>query len=513
MDAEIKNIRDLAEIAGRRKWSFAVPAVAVFLLATLIAFAIPKKYQSTATILIEAQEIPNEYVKTNISSFADQRLQTINQQIMGTPRLLEMINRSNLYADLKDKMTMDEIVARMRKDIKFTTISADVLDPRSGRPAQATIAFSVSYRGRNPELVQKVASELSSLYVAENLKEREKQSAGTSQFLQAEMQNIQAELAAMEGKIAAFKQRNIEALPELSQVNMQAYEQVDRDIRLFNDQLRTLREKESYLESQVASVSPEVITNEKESLRQLKLKLTDLKSRFSDHYPDVIKTRTEIRELEQQMKTANLDISGSKPDNPAYITLASQLAGTRADKESLKRQIGELTRRRNNYQSRIMSSPRVEEGYKAMMVQRNNLQQKYDDLSKKAMEARVAHGMEKEQLGERFTIVDPARLPEKPSSPNVSAIMLMGLLLGVGCGVGLAAIREADDKTVRKADYLERMTGLPVLATIPEFVPVRDTGSSGPRKLRLNRLFVVGAMCLPVYSALILDALSRAALG
>jgi polysaccharide biosynthesis transport protein len=472
---EVKTFQDIIDIVRRRRWSIIAPAAAIFLVAAVVAVSLPRKYLSTATILIEAQEVPSEYVRANITSYADQRLQTINQRIMGTPKLLELINRFKLYADLKDQLSTDEIVDRMRKkDIRFSTISADVVDPRSGRPAQATIAFSVSYSGSNPDIAQRVANELSSLYIEENLKGREQQSQGTSNFLADEMKTIQASLADIESRMASFKQKNITTLPELTQINMQAYDQADRDVRQLTDQLRTAREKEEALAAQLANTPKDLSSTEKDNLKQLKMRLIDLQSRYSDSYPDVIKTKAEIKEAERQLRSANPDSPGTKGDNPAYVTLASQRAGIQSEIASLKRQLADLGRKRDSYQGRIFATPRVEEGYKSLLVERNNLQQKYDDLSKKAMEAKVAHGMEKEQLGERFTLVDPARAPEKPASPNVPAILLIGLILGIGSGVGCAAIREAGDQSVRSAEALTFLTGLPVLATIPEIVTVND---------------------------------------
>ena len=495
MDNEIKSMQDVVEIIKRRKWQLIVPAVTIFLIAAVAAFSLPRKYRSTATILIEAQEIPNEYIKTNITGFADQRLQVINQRIMGTPQLIGMIKRFNLYADLRNGMTMDGLAAKMIKDIKFTTISADAV----GRSDQATIAFSVSFTGASPEIARQVASELSSLYMEENLKGREKQSVGTSKFLQVEMDAIQTSLAGIEKKVAAFKQRNINSLPELSQVNMQAFDQADRDIKQLNDQMRTLKEREGYLQTQLTSVQPDLATSDNEVLRQLRLRLGDLKSRFSDQYPDVIKTRIEIMELEQQKKAANLGTTGDKPGNPAYIILVSQLAGTRSEIESARRQIADVIKRRDSYQSRIIASPRVEEGYKSLLVERNNLQQKYEDLSRKAMESKMAHSMEKEQLGERFTLVDPARLPERPFSPNVPAILLIGLVLGIGSGVGAAALKESSDQSVRTADDLARITGFRVLVTVPTLVTTVDRLSvSKKRKVALAAMVVcvIATVCI-----------------
>src|SRR5659263_115814 len=213
-ERDVKTVKDLAGILKRRKWTILGPALGVFALSVVVAFAIPATYKSTTTILIEEQGIPREYVTANITSFADQRLQTINQRIMSTTKLLDLIKRFNLYTDLKAGRTMDEIVGKMKKDIVFNTISADVIDPRTGRPGQATIAFSVSYKGRNPETVQRVASELASLYLEENLKTREKESAETSKFMEDERADVKAKMAALDAKIATYKEKNVTSLPE-----------------------------------------------------------------------------------------------------------------------------------------------------------------------------------------------------------------------------------------------------------------------------------------------------------
>jgi len=491
-EPDVRTIGDVMGIVRRRKRAILLTGVAIFTLAAAVAFFLPKKYQSTTTILIEEQEVPREYVSANITTFADQRLQTINQRIMSTTRILELIGRFNLYADLKDEVPVDEIVAKMRKDIQFNTISADVIDPRTGRPGQATIAFSITYEGRDPETVQRVANELASLYLQENLKSREKQSLETSKFMEEEMTIVQASLADVDGKIATFKEKNISSLPELSQVNLQALDQVERDLTRMDDQLRTLRERESYLQEQLASIPPDLALQEKESLKELRVRLVELKTGFSDEHPDVISTRAAIKELEGRLRKSPGEIGGTKPDNPAYITLASQLAGAQSEISSVKRQIGDLRKKRENRRKRIEASPRVEERYRVLLMERNNLQGKYDELTRKSMDAKVAHGLEEEQLGERFSIIDAARLPVKPSSPNVPAILLIGLILGMGGGVGFAAVQESTDLAVRSPESLERATAFPVLGTIPEIVTEADIVLRAGKR----RYVLVGAVFL-----------------
>lgn len=490
---EITNLRDIIDIVRRRKLSIMLPASLIFILSVVTAFLIPPTYRSTSTILIEDQEIPRDYVASTVTGYAEQRLHTINQRIMSTPKLLEIINRYNLYAEMKQKKTTDEIIDKMRKDIKFDTVSADVIDPKTGRPTPATIAFTLSYKGKSPETVQKIANVLASLYLEENLRVRQEQTRGASVFMEEEMKSVQGKLAVMDAQISAYKQRNIDSIPELAQVNLQGLDQVDRDISQLNDQLRVLREREGYLATQIASIPKEETSTDKARLNELRAKLVNLRTRVSEEYPDVVKLKSEIAGMERQIRNSGGNDKDTRGENQAYVTLASQLAGTRAEIDGIKRQMAAFQDRKKSFRKRIEASPKVEEALKGMLLERNNLQVKFDDLSKKFLEAKVAHGLEKEQKGERFTLIDAARLPEKPVSPNVLAIILIGFVLGSGAGIGIAAMMEMNDHSLRSIESLGKLTGIPVLAAIPEIVTPADIVRS--KALRTKGL-VGGAVAL-----------------
>jgi uncharacterized protein involved in exopolysaccharide biosynthesis len=204
-------------------------------------------------------------------------------------------------------------------------------------------------------------------------------------------------------------------------------------------------------------------------LEELKIELVNLKQRFSDEHPDVRKTKTEIREMEAKMEAITAAKGGSRdtPDNPAFINLAAQLASTQAELQSVQRQIKKLSADAEEFRRRIAATPKIEEEYGALTVARVSTQSKLNDLLRKLMEAQVASGMEKEQKGERFTLIDPPRLPEKPFMPNRLAILLIGVVVGVGTGVGCAVLREFSDDAVRSAVRLETETRLPVLTVVP----------------------------------------------
>jgi polysaccharide chain length determinant protein (PEP-CTERM system associated) len=478
-------IGDIHVILSRRKWSFILPAIAIFALSVAIAFLLTPIYESTSTILIEEQEIPRDFVISAVTSFAEQRIQSINQRIMSTTKLLEIINRFNLYAALRKKRTTEEIVDRMRKkDIKFQTISAEIIDRRTGNPTKATIAFSLSFKGESPALVQQVANVLASLYLEENLRAREYQAVGASKFLEDEMKGVKAHLLEIEARITPFKTKYIHELPELLQSNMQALDNCERDIDRARSDLRTAREREDYLRTQLDYLKtlpkkPTEPNPDKLLLKELKARLVQLQSKFSDQYPDVIKTKIEIAELEERLDNEEEEDPKSSPDspeaeNPAIVTLASQLAGTQSEIESLKRDLERVAEKKEMYRRRIEATPGVEEEHKRLIMERSNTQAKYDDLMKKFMEAKVSQGLEKEQMGERFTLIDPARFPEQPVFPNIPAILLIGAVLGIGAGIGTVSLREYSDHSVRTMEELAAAAQIPVLAEIPVIVTRRE---------------------------------------
>jgi len=509
MENNTMTMDEYLAIVKRRKWSFIFPAILVFFIAAIVTFALPSIYKSTTTILIEEQDVPTEYVKTSVTSYAEQRLQAIYQRILSYSRLLDLINRFNLYPELKVKWTTEEIVAEMRDDITLEPISTDVVDRRTGRPSVATIAFTLSYEGKNPRTVQRVSNTLASLFLEENLQVREKMAKETSGFLEQEVERVKVKLTELDGKLAVFKENHVNELPDLLQVNMQSLNNIESNIQRLGEQLRSVKEREGYLQTQLASI-PRIEENmDKRRLDELKVQLVHLQTRYSEQYPDVIKTRAEISELEKRLKTSKAVLNskdGDTPDNPAYITLASQLSSTQSEIKSINRQIREAEKTAELYRKRITSTPKVEETYKAILIERNNTQLKYDDLSRKYMEAKVAQGLEKEQKGERFTIIDPARLPELPDKPNRLAILLIGMVLGIGAGVGWASFREFTDPSIRNPESLVTATSFPVLASIPIITTKEDFQK---RKKRRNilaiSLILTGLTGLLIFHFFIMD--------
>ena len=195
-------------------------------------------------------------MRSTITSFADQRIELISQRVMTTTNLLGVIRDHDLYAGDFDTMPREAIIDRMRGDISRDMISADVVDPRSGRPTEATIAFTVGFDSRSPQIAARVANALTSLFLQENSQTRREQAAEASSFLSDEAGRLSSEIEVLEAQLADFKQENVNQLPELAQLNLQLYERTETEINEIRRQQDVLEERRVYLESELAQLNP-----------------------------------------------------------------------------------------------------------------------------------------------------------------------------------------------------------------------------------------------------------------
>lgn len=507
MEGNAFSLEDAIDILKHRRAAYLLPFLVIAIISVCVALLLPPVYKSKATLLIEKREIPAQYVTSSITTFAEERMQSIHARILTSTRLLELIEEFGLYPDLKEKKTTDEIIEIMKNDIKLAPVNVEIADRISGRTATATIAFTLSYEGKNPEKVQKVANTITSLFLEEDLKVRKEQSSSAYDFLLVESKKVKGQISKLEKKMALFKEENVESLPELFQLNQQTVDRIERNIEYTKETLRSLKEKKEELQEQLnntpvfmqdTELQKEQKYQDQRRLEALKIELINLKTEFSDRYPDVIKTKQEIAELALKVKESRNE-EKEKQKNPAYVTLASRLAGTKSDIASTIKKIEEMEKQADDYRLRLAMTPGVEEKYNALVAERNNLYMKHTDLQAKMMEAKVARELESEQKGERFSLVEPARLPEKPFKPNRTAIVLIGIVLGIGAGVGLAALIEFSDSSFSKGDALSKSFGSPLLVEIPIIVTKQDR-----RNKNIKRMAMVTGMVSTVILAVFL---------
>ena len=293
MEESTMTLPQLLEVMRRRKPSLIIPAVLIFLLGVAAALFLPPVYKSTATILIEEPDVSREFSKTRVAGETEQRIEQITQRMMSLSRLGEVIQKNDLYPELRDKIDMEAIAAKMRKDTTFEPVKGEMMD-RRGLATEKTIAFTLSYQGGDPEKVQQIADVLVSLFLEENLMGRVKQADETSEFLESELARMNADLAVQEARLADYRLLHINELPELLMSNTANITNVERNLQTMVQQLRSLREREVYYQSQLAGLKPHADKEEevatKKRLEDLKVELVGMSQRLSEQHPDVKKS-------------------------------------------------------------------------------------------------------------------------------------------------------------------------------------------------------------------------------
>lgn len=548
-----QGLQDYLEIFRRRRTLTLLAGGVLLILSLAAAFLWPPTYKSMATILIEEQEIPSELVHSTITSYADQRIETIKQQVMSRTTLWKVVEQYNLYADLRRTNPAEEIVKRFIKDIGVEVISADVVDKRTQHPTKATIAFTVAYQSNSPDLAQKVANELTSLFLGQNLKSRERQAQEATSFLQQEAENLSRHIGEVDEKIAEFKRRASGALPELMPLNLQLMSQSDRELTDIDQQIRTLEERKNYLEGELATIKPhtpimsvtgERILDSTERLRALRAEyagasanrspdhpdilkmkqeidaldketgqrpeieepskllidaratLASTLKRLSPEHPDVIQIRRTIEALEQELRqlgSVPIRKPMLRPENPAYINLQAQLNSATSSLDALRATRTAVKRRLQDYAARLERTPEMEPDYLFLTRDRDTSGQKYQDIRSRLLEAKVSEGLEVQRKGERFSLIDPPSLPEKPDKPNRPAIVLLGFILALAGGLGSGAAAESLDHSIRTPEQLARLTQSFPLAVVP-FMPNEEDLSRAVKRRRLLQGAGVGAL-------------------
>ena len=512
----------------RQRYIFIIVSAIMVIPAIALALLLRPTYTSGATILIEQQEIPQELVRSAVTSFADQRVQIISQRVMTTQNLLELIERYNLYPELRLSKPREVLLQTMRSDISMRMISADVIDPRSGRPTQATIAFSVNYKSHSPDLAVKVANDLTSLYLNENLTSRTKMAEQTSSFFTEEADRQQARIMELDKKLSEFKQKNQDRLPELQQLNTQVSERTEMDLRDAENRIAAIDSQRVLLEAQLAQINPTMqvysdtglrVMNTEDRLKSLRSQLAGLKARYAPNHPDILNTQREVDGLEKQVKAddgtsdvvreldatkaqlarakekyapdhpdvirltrevqelekavaavpANASFANAKShaDNPAYIQVKGQLDALDVERESALKKRDALRSKLDDYEHRLAQEPAVERQYRELARDLDSAQVKYQEIRSKQTEVQVSQNLETEHKGERFTMIEPPLPPEKPISPNRFLILVSGLVFSLGAGVAAAMIRDGLDVSVRGVQDIRGLLSVPPLAAIP----------------------------------------------
>ena len=517
------------EILLRRKWYILSSIVIILFGASVYCVVTPEKFKSSTTILVVAQRVPEGYVRSTISTRVDERLFTIRQQVMSRTRLLAVMEELGLYKEERRKLPAEVVVETMRKSIDIQVASST---DRGGRGRDSgEDAFTLTVTHANPQLAMLTASRLASFFIDENLKSREQQAVGTSEFLQSQLQETKVRLEAQEEKVKQYKLRFMGELPQQLQANLQILSRLQEQLKMNSDATRTARDRKVFIEAQIgafeaqlAAVKAQVsgsggseaslasndtailIANE---LAEKNSQLAALSSKYTEQYPEIRRLKGEITQLEKRLAEANRNeggagtAAGTSPRRPVSggaisgpipgarereeilrlraqnTAIDAEIASLRKERIGIEKNIGEL-------ENRVEKSPRREQEMVSLTRDYENLKASYDDLLKKKLDAEVSQNLEKRQKGEQFQIMDPANLPETPFTPNRPKVFGIAFAAALLAGFGGAIGFELVNPTLRGKRDFQHFFQVPVLASIPV---IRDTEDESRENIRYTVIY------------------------
>ena len=479
---ETLDLRDYLGIAQRRALAMLLPAVAVIIIVAVIAERLPNVYRCQTVVLVDPQKVPDSYVPSTITGTISDRLSTIQEQVTSPTRLKHLIDSMGLYPDLRAQMGLQQVIHLMQSSISVELVDA------GGR---SLTGFRIAFKGRNPVETAQVTNQIAAMFTEENLKAREQATYGTSDFLQDELQKTSKQLQDKEEELRAIRLRYIQDLPESQQFHVQALEGLRMQMRDAQERISRAQQQIVYLRSLSATTSPSVDldieargSGSSSATQDLENKLAALKTRYGPSHPDVRKLQAKLDQLrasdaeKHHPESSTPVISAASPHQIHNPVVDAQLEQLDQEVKQQTEVLSRLQKEADFHTSKIEQVPIFEEKIAGVTRDYESLKHRYNQLVEKKLSADTASALETRQKGERFEILDPAQVPERPYGPNrlliVGAGVVVGLLLGVATGVTLEVLNGA----VLNERVVEQIISKRSIARIPELLSP---------KLRLRR--------------------------
>lgn len=501
-NSERPDMQHYLSIVRRHHVHFLIPVFLGWLLVWGASWVLPARYKSSTLILVEQPTMPKNYVMPNVTDDLQNRLQSITQQILSRTRLLLIIDKLHMYEGGRHRITPDEKVDQMRKDIDIELV-------RDAQGTQIT-AFRIYYSAHDPRVAQQVTSELTDLFINENLRVRQQQSEDTTKFIGSQLQNASASLAEQEARVREFKGQHEGELPSQEASNLQILSGLQAQLQNEQDSLNAAKQQRVYLQtlieqsralhttSRSADGTLTGLAGVDQKLSQLRTKLADLSSRYTDHYPEVENVKDEIAKTERT-RSALVAESKTKGSNgreigdsaPAHVVtdpsqnpqlqLQGQMQANQVEVSNREQSIAGLKARVNEYQNRLNSAPTREQQLAELTRGYEQTKENYDDLLKKQNESAMATSMEQMQQGQRFSMIDPPSLPLKPDFPNRLKFCGIGLAIGLAMGFIVVGGLEVMDNRLHSEKEIKLLLPMAILSEIPEIVNPSDDQNNKKR--------------------------------
>jgi succinoglycan biosynthesis transport protein ExoP len=469
MDDNQLTIVDYIALLRRRGWLLAGTFLVTLVIGVAVALLIPATYRSAGTILIESQQIPTDLVQATVTSYADERIEVIKQRVMTRENLLRIIRKYQLFADAGPTFTPSDQIDEMRKTIAVELVNAKARPERGG---PATIAFQVSFEHRRPQTAQAVANDLVTLFLDENVKVRTQRASLTTEFMTQEADKLKKELDTIEAQIARYKQEHGTALPENVAIGVASMQRIEADLRQLERDQSAVEDELRAIEIQRAAGPPPEAPPAISELQRARAELVRLSASYTENHPDLKAARRRVESLEQAALADPAAAASAARRSGAAADLATARMDARAAslRERLKvisGQRGALRARLGQMDVALVQSPQVERGLAALTRDHQSAQRKYQEIIAKKMTAQVSESLEGGQKAERFAVLEPPTLPEKPLRPDRKKLLALSLIMSMAAPVGMVTVLESMQGTVRGVAQITGLLGQAPLVTIP----------------------------------------------
>jgi len=481
-------ITEARRILRRYWWIVPLTVIGCGVLGLLVAITLPKRYTSQTLVLVDQPTVPTEYVRPVVSEELNHRLASMQEQILSRTRLQPIIEKFGLYAQDRGRVHIEDLVEKLRN-----TVTVKPLAPMAGTQDRSLPGFYVSVTFDNALTAQQICSEITSMFMEQNTKERERQASQTTSFLSGQLDEAKRKLDEQDAKLAQFKRRYLGSLPEEGQANLSLLTGMNSQLEANTQALsRAQQEKalnESLLNQQEATWKMSQTGQNPETAEQQLIALQDqlsgLLARYTPEHPDVIKAQHQIEELKKHMSGApktsgqgSGSIHGSAIEPPQMQQLRAKLRQDEVSISDLSKRQSQIQAQILQLQARIQASPVVEQQFKEITRSHQTALDFYNDLLKKHEQSAMATDLEHQQQSEQFRVLDPASLPEKPSFPKKLYFAGGGLGAGLALGLGLMYLIAFNDKSMHTERDVELFLKLPVLGMIP-MLELAGSGKSG----------------------------------
>jgi polysaccharide chain length determinant protein (PEP-CTERM system associated) len=487
-------VEDVLHLAWRWRWLIVAPWILVAAVTFVVVKRMPDWYRSESLIQVVPARVPDGYVRATITARLGDRLPVISQQIMSRTRLERIIQEFDLYPEERKNKLMEDVVATMRGDVGVALVKGD--------------AFQVSYLSNDARTAMKITERLASLFIEENMRDREGLAEGANQFLESQLDEARRKLIEHETKLADYKRQHNGELPSQMQSNLQVIGSTQSQVQALSESINRDRDRRLMLERMLADTSvepaqnpfvaraPEADPSGGSAAAQLEVaraQLAAVQLRLKPEHPDVVRMKRAIKELEKKAEAEALQApisGGAVPATPAEVARQNKIRDLQAEMAGLDQQIAhkaqtqaKLEASMGVYQGRVDASSGRELDLIELTRDYETLQRMYTSLLMKSQEAQVAANVERRQIGEQFRVIDPARVPERPYSPDRVRLNGAGAVGGLLLGLAIVALIEFRNNTFRTEQDILTVLALPVLATVPAIVTAAEQRMASRRRL------------------------------